>query len=114
MINHASQTPTIEVCGLVSTRQVYRMKNVALHPENHFAFDSVQFIKLFYQILNSTEETLLGMYHSHPNGSPHPSLTDIQQANYPQWVYFIVYGTQVSAWRILDGETTLLNLHIIR
>lgn len=114
MIEHASETPSVEVCGLISTQQIYPIKNVAPHPENHFTLDPVQFIDIFYHILNSTEETLLGMYHSHPNGPSHPSPTDIQQANYPQWVYFIVHGTRVSAWRILGDETTLLNLHIIR
>ena len=114
MIKQASQTPTVEVCGLVSTRQIYPIKNVAAYPENNFVFDPVQFINIFYQVLHSSEETLVGMYHSHPDGPSHPSPTDIQQANYTAWIYFIVHGTKISAWRIFDGQTTLLNIHILR
>jgi proteasome lid subunit RPN8/RPN11 len=114
MIAHASTTPYVEVCGLVSTKRIHPIENAAAHPENSFMLDPVQFIDTYYQIRQSTDETILGIYHSHPNGLAVPSPTDIQQANYPDWIYFIVHNSRISAWHIINGETTLLNLKIIR
>jgi hypothetical protein len=50
--------------------------------------------------------TLLGFYHSHPNGEPIPSPTDIREFAYPDTVQLIVglksKQAQVGAWMI-DG-----------
>ena len=35
-------------------------------------------------------DELLAIYHSHPNSPPVPSLTDIQQHEYPDVLYLII------------------------
>jgi [CysO sulfur-carrier protein]-S-L-cysteine hydrolase len=53
------------------------------------------------------EEFQVGTYHSHPRSSPEPSQTDINLANYPDWLYVIVSlegDPTVRAWWIRDGK----------
>jgi [CysO sulfur-carrier protein]-S-L-cysteine hydrolase len=51
----------------------------------------------------------MGIYHSHPRGDNAPSPSDIEQAFYPDAMYFIVSpqanaARPVRAFRIADGE----------
>jgi proteasome lid subunit RPN8/RPN11 len=49
----------------------------------------------------------VGTYHSHPKSPAEPSQTDINLAEYPDWLYLIVSlegDPTVRAWRIADGR----------
>jgi [CysO sulfur-carrier protein]-S-L-cysteine hydrolase len=49
----------------------------------------------------------VGTYHSHPKSPAEPSQTDINLAEYPDWLYVIVSlegDPTVRAWRIVDGR----------
>lgn len=61
--------------------------------------------------------TLLGIFHSHPQGPPHPSPTDIAEAAYPEAVHIIWYR-QANTWRwraffIREGHATPAVVHIL-
>ena len=51
---------------------------------------------------------LVGIYHSHPNGPDKPSVTDIQEAYYPDVVYMILSPDgetwRCRGFRIQDGK----------
>ena len=42
------------------------------------------------RMIRRSRKKLLGIYHSHPDGSPDPSPTDMEQAFYPECAYFII------------------------
>ncbi|HEX6038510.1 M67 family metallopeptidase [Longimicrobium sp.] len=55
---------------------------------------------------------VLGFYHSHPDGRPHPSRTD-REAAWPWYSYLIVAvaadgAVQARAWRLADDRTAFL------
>lgn len=46
----------------------------------------------------------VGTYHSHPRSAAEPSQTDINLADYPDWLYVIVGEDGPRAWWIRDGR----------
>ena len=51
----------------------------------------------------------MAIYHSHPRSAAEPSQTDINLAEYPDYLYVIVSlagEPDVRAWRIADGKVT--------
>jgi proteasome lid subunit RPN8/RPN11 len=52
----------------------------------------------------------VGIYHSHPRSPAEPSQTDINLADYPEYVYLIVSLAEaepvVRAWRIADRKVS--------
>jgi len=96
IVNSAREADPAECCGLVggtaggNATSVYPLRNVAQQkivsyeaaPEDLFAAQ---------RLMREREETLLGIYHSHPRSAePEPSETDVRLAFYPQALYFIV------------------------
>jgi proteasome lid subunit RPN8/RPN11 len=126
MIDHAQQSPDVEVCGLLGgvvegniwqTTGCYPAMNVAPHPATTYTLDPVELVEVFYK-LQQQGQRLIGIYHSHPHGPAHPSPTDIAQATYPDVAYLILYreadGTfRGAAWRIFDGNTHAMSIGII-
>ncbi|WP_371933456.1 M67 family metallopeptidase [Halobacillus litoralis] len=47
-------------------------------------------IREVFRWMDRNDETLTGIYHSHPTAAPHPSVDDIRNAYYPNAAYFIV------------------------
>lgn len=41
---------------------------------------------------------LLGIFHSHPDGPPHPSPTDVAEAAYP--VAYLIWWREAGLWRL--------------
>jgi len=93
LLTYALDSPEQEVCGLISCdndRQFcYPISNVALSPATQFEMDPAQLIYTFKQI-RERKQTLLAIYHSHPDGSIQPSITDIQQHQYHKLLYLII------------------------
>ncbi len=94
MLDHALETPKIEVCGLLAAKgsepvSQYRIPNIASDPSTTFYMDPQAQISALKVIRESGEE-LCGIYHSHPNSEALPSDRDRQQAAYPGTAYLIV------------------------
>ena len=94
MLDHALETPEVEVCGLLATKGVepvslYRVPNIAADPSTTFYMDPQAQIAAL-KVMRESGEELCGIYHSHPNSEALPSSRDRQQAAYPGTAYLIV------------------------
>src|SRR5215472_4679202 len=93
MLLDALREPQIECCGLLAGRDgvitaIFPAQN-ALASATAYEIAPPELFVLFRRI---RERGLihLGLYHSHPRGDNAPSARDIEQAYYPDSVYFIV------------------------
>lgn len=109
-----------EVCGIIAgvgeqVRGIIPIQNAASDPAHFFQLDERSFTQAMFDI-ERTGLSLIGIYHSHPNGDPIPSQVDIQQANYPDTAYVIVglkHGEpRLAAWQIRPGEVNRIELHV--
>lgn len=113
-----------EICGVLSgthgeassrAEAVHPVDNVADRPTVRYALDSEEMLA----VVESVEEDgrdVVGFYHSHPNGPPRPSETDVEQATWRGYSYVIcaLDGRPfVGSWRWLgeafDGERVALS-----
>lgn len=110
--DHARRDAPREACGLLAGErsQVVRvipLPNSAADAEKRYVIDPAAYVRALAEI-EGQGLSLIGFYHSHPNGDPIPSPTDIREAAYPDAVYVIagLRGgvSKLSAWRIRYGE----------
>jgi proteasome lid subunit RPN8/RPN11 len=90
---HARSEPEIECCGLLAGRDaaiaaIFPAKN-ALGSATAYEIAPRELFRLF-RTMREQGLTHMGLYHSHPRGENVPSPRDIEQAFYPDQVYFIV------------------------
>jgi len=86
-----------ECCGLLIGRRtgtafevtrIAESRNLAASPRDRFEIDPA--LQLHWQrALRGTGETVIGHYHSHPQGPAAPSATDIGEANDPALLWLI-------------------------
>jgi [CysO sulfur-carrier protein]-S-L-cysteine hydrolase len=108
LLAHAREEAPNECCGYLPLRdgaveRIERAENVRRSPYGY---------ELDHQSLFAANELEdqgyeVAVYHSHPRSPAEPSQTDINLAQYPNWVYVIVSPTDergVRAWRIADGK----------
>lgn len=93
LVEHALKELPNECCGVLLGRntkieRIVPMRSVPPAPDSYF-MDPEQQVELFAKMQKSGE-TLLGIYHSHPDGPSHPSDTDLQLAFHPEALYFII------------------------
>jgi proteasome lid subunit RPN8/RPN11 len=110
IITHANEGDGEEVCGVLGgtygstssvVESVHRTANVADTPETRYAIDPETQYEITEQI-ESTGESVVGFYHSHPAGPATPSDTDADRATWPGYSYVIVAldgHPYVGAWR---------------
>lgn len=117
---HALKEHPREVCGIIggtgaTALMVVSVKNAANDPLHEYCFDERDYI-LAMRVIRKYNYSLLGFYHSHPNGDPVPSSTDIAQATYPHTPYLIVglknRKPQFAAWKMNYGQVARVELHI--
>ncbi|MEK7206964.1 MAG: M67 family metallopeptidase [Pseudomonadota bacterium] len=94
LLHLAQASPEEEVCGLISRdaqgfKTCYPVTNVARDTKRFFELDPKSQIDAIRTMRDSGEE-LAAIYHSHPDAPPLPSLTDIQQHEYPGVLYLII------------------------
>lgn len=94
MLEHALGTPDIEVCGLIGGRAdnaltVYPVNNIADEPAQRFLMGPKEQINVMRR-MREANESLWGIYHSHPYSSVEPSASDLDMAYYPDVYYFII------------------------
>ncbi len=110
-----------EACGLLPGSRavgVYRVTEVIpvpneLHSPVRYRMEPLAQLKAFNRIDGLGLE-LAGIYHSHPDGPPYPSPTDIAEAYYPESVYLIWSATSgawsCQAFTIQDGQVSRVEL----
>lgn len=105
LVAEAELNPHAEVCGFITYDwTIVPIRNVALRPARAFEMDEDELLAL----MRRTNGRLLGIYHTHPGGSPMPSDTDetFCYANY--YRYFIVTATGVYEWTFTnDGPRSV-------
>lgn len=93
ILGHAQRVAPEECVGALSgaNGQIthWHPLSNALKDTRRFLADPEEQIALFKQ-LRSEERTLLGLYHSHPDGDARPSTADLEGAHYPDALYLIV------------------------
>ncbi|HYW91715.1 MAG TPA: M67 family metallopeptidase [Gammaproteobacteria bacterium] len=112
VLEHARTSPRREVCGLIARDRNgrwrrYPVDNVADQPEVAFEMDPRQQIGAFRR-MRERGETLLAIYHSHPDSPARPSARDLAAHRYPEALCLIVSLSEPRprprAWRIgTDG-----------
>ncbi len=99
LLRLAQQSPAEEICGLISRDRhgfkiCYPVANTAADKKHFFVLDPQGQIEAMRTMREHGEE-LAAIYHSHPETPPFPSVTDIEQHQYPGVLYLIIsLGTQ--------------------
>lgn len=116
---HALRDRPRECCGLLIGRRraivtSIPMRNVA-RGVTRYRIDDREHIAL-RRTLRFFEPPLeiVGVYHSHPDGPPAPSASDIADSFYPEWAYVVVglggEAPQLRAYQIGQGRAVPLRL----
>ena len=116
MIAHAQAALPNEACGILGghagrVQTVYPGENVENSPVIYRMKPQDQ-LRAMHAIQLSGGD-LLGIFHSHTNGSTIPSETDISQAHYPDSVYIILARPPNGAWKTFGYNITKGNIHKI-
>ncbi len=86
--------PELEICGLLAGQgelctAVYPVKNISPTPHCSFYMDPRSQITAM-AAMRASAETMLGIYHSHPNTEPLPSARDTAGMAYSGVAYVII------------------------
>jgi proteasome lid subunit RPN8/RPN11 len=108
IIAHAQAEAPNECCGYARLEdgrvaEVFRSRNLRESPYG-YELDAPSLLAA-----NELDDAGHGVaiYHSHPRSAAEPSQTDINLAQYPHWLNFIVSlagEPHVRAWRIAHGD----------
>lgn len=110
MVGHCIKEKPLEACGLLSGRdriaaRCWRIRNAEQSPVA-FTMDGEELTRALRD-MESLGEQLLGLYHSHPSGSPYPSPFDVEHAVFP-CSYLIIslrrVRPRVRSFRIAEGS----------
>lgn len=114
MLNHARACDPEECCGLLAgepdgtVRFVYPLTN-AQHSPTAFTIDPVEHFRA-WQHATRRGWDLIGAFHSHPSGPPHPSTTDLALAAEPDWAWVIITAGSIRAFTIHDRRARPLEI----
>jgi proteasome lid subunit RPN8/RPN11 len=96
--------------------EVFTAANAAADTTTEYEIAPEELFRLMREI-RAAGLTMLGIYHSHPNGKNEPSSRDIERAYYPDAAYFIIAShlsapKPVRAFSIREGRATELEVQI--
>src|SRR5690606_26495249 len=121
MVDHAQQEYPREACGVIGgvdnqALTIVPLANISPTPEQHYRIDDAGLTQTLFDLQNRGW-SLIGFYHSHPQGDPIPSTTDIQQATYPNTPYVIIglrqrHDPTIAASELTDGKVSPVKLRI--
>ena len=99
MQRHVAAEAPLEACGLVAGRggvseAVYPIPN-ALHSPTRYRMEPQAQVEAFFA-LEAAGLQLLAIYHSHPQGLPTPSVTDVREATYA--VPYLIWAPLGTTW----------------
>lgn len=95
----------MERCGFITKedQQVVRVENSHGDPHNNFYMEESDAEDSIHYIYEECHDSIMGIYHTHPNGYPWPSPRDIR--GWPNlslgWRYFLVSRGNVTEWRLV-------------
>ena len=103
MLDEARAAFPEECCGLLlgsgtGIERAVPARNIHVSPRTHFEIDPAALIDAS-RAAREHGPQVLGYYHSHPAGSPAPSVTDRAAAAGDGAVWAIIAGEQVAFWR---------------
>jgi len=112
-----------EACGLlvghwqgdvVRVSEVHASANVAEAPRRAFEIDP-QLLLSLYKRLREGDQTMLGVYHSHPDNDALPSARDLERAWQPELIWLITAvndgrAAETTAHCLVDGAFAPLPL----
>ena len=98
-----------EVCGLLfgtpdHVEAAQPCRNVAAAPATTFEIDPAQLVAA-YREARRGGPVLIGCYHSHPSGDAMPSPCDASAAEANSWLWLIVTGGELRAFRAVEEGT---------
>ena len=99
IIEHARAANPHECCGILTgnddtASHLYRITNVSTDP-HRYLMDPQEQLNVMLESRKHGRD-LLAFYHSHPDGPPHPSATDVRMAQKSGWVGEAIYYVLVS------------------
>lgn len=117
MLAHAREAVPGECCGLLlgypgHVTASARAGNVAPEPRRRFEVDPADHFAAMRRA-RAAGLTVVGAYHSHPNGPPHPSETDLAEAvENSDFVHVIIdpRHATVAAYLLISGNFVALPL----
>ncbi|MHB8534334.1 MAG: M67 family metallopeptidase [Sulfuricaulis sp.] len=94
LLQFAQKSPHEEICGLISRdrdgfKKCYPVANTAGDRKRFFTLDPRAQVAAL-RTMRERGEALAAIYHSHPDAPPLPSLTDVEQHEYPEVLYLII------------------------
>ncbi len=118
LVAHARDDAPNECCGYLwgtdgSVEGVKRAENLRKSPYG-YELDSKSMLAVWK--LDDEGGFQVGTYHSHPKSAAEPSQTDINIADYPDWLYVIVSlegEPVIRAWWIRNGKATEEELDVL-
>lgn len=107
-----------EACGLLlgeGERITAARETANIHsaPATHFEIDPQALIDAHRAARAGSGPQLIGYFHSHPTGDPHPSATDRAMAAHDGRVWAIIAGQDVRFWADGDEDFVSLSFTII-
>lgn len=87
-----ARTTDHEICGFITSRMSpFFVHNSHENPEHNFRMSDAD-VRRAIEIISVGDDQIIGMFHSHMDGTNYPSLTDIKGWPNPDlgWRYFIV------------------------
>jgi proteasome lid subunit RPN8/RPN11 len=103
IIAHVQSALPNEACGLLGGRAgrvqaVYPGTNTE-HSPVRYRMDPKEQLRAM-DTIELAGRDVVGIFHSHPQGPPVPSSTDLAQAHYPDAVYVILARQKSGEWQI--------------
>src|SRR5215467_12511286 len=119
LLRYARQQPEQECCGLLAGRgptitRIFPAANVAADPAKNYEIGPKELFAFMRQ-MRAEDVCLMGIFHSHPNGTNEPSPGDIERAYYPDAAYFVISphsdsAVPVRAFSMRDGQVEELEI----
>lgn len=112
MLAHAAHDRPAEACGLLAVdgqgtvRFVYCLSNADASPRAFTIAPDEYFGATRHAERHGWE--IAGMFHSHPDGLPVPSSTDLARAPASDWLYIVVAKDQARLYELVDHRFRLV------
>jgi len=102
LFNFATESIPRETCGVLaiknnSVKKIFPINNISTN-NSTFEMSPEQFVNTLYQI-DDSGLTFGGIYHSHPNGPPNLSQTDIHEATIFSIPHIVIFQS-ANKWHI--------------